>query len=469
MVIISAGDFFMKSINPATGKIIKEYAEFRKPQVDSIIKSTHETQLKWRETSFKTRSALMKKAAKILTKNQNKYASIITAEMGKTLSEAIAEIKKCAVTCEYYADNAERFLKDEILNSQFSTLNSLPSTFVTFQPLGIILAIMPWNFPFWQVFRAAIPALMAGNGMVLKHASNVSGSALAIEEVFREAGFPGNLFRTILISSDKVSSIIENKYISAVTLTGSTNAGRAVAAKAGECLKKTVLELGGNDAYIVLKDADIDLAVRTCIKSRLINAGQSCIAAKRFIIVKEIYDEFLKKFISGMEKIKFGDPLKSTTDIGPLVSIKARDDLHKQVMQSISKGAKLLTGGYIPKINGAYYPATVLVNVKTGMPAHDDELFGPVASVIKAKDEKDAIRIANDSVFGLGGAVFTKDCKKGKKIARDKIESGACFVNSFVKSDPSLPFGGIKQSGYGRELSGFGIREFTNIKTISIG
>jgi len=327
---------------------------------------------------------------------------------------------------------------------------------------------MPWNFPFWQVFRFAAPGLMAGNAGILKHASNVSGCALAIEEVFRVAGFPENLFRTILVPSAQMEDVIRNEKIKAVTLTGSVPAGKAVAKSAGSVLKKTVMELGGSDPYIILEDADLEMAADTCVTARLINGGQSCIAAKRFIIVEKIYDKFEKLFVEKMKSKKMGDPFDESNYIGPQASVPLRDELHQQIEKSIELSAKLLIGGKIPEMEGAWYPPTVLSNVKKGMPAYDEELFGPVAALIKAKDGEEAIQIANDSIFGLGAAVFTRELKRGEMIAKEKIQAGCCFVNSFVKSDPRLPFGGIKESGYGRELSSFGIREFVNIKTVFV-
>jgi succinate-semialdehyde dehydrogenase/glutarate-semialdehyde dehydrogenase len=422
----------IKSINPANGELIKEYDELSPEQVKDIIRKVHETFLNWQKTSFAQRAEKMKKAAQILRDNTEEYARLMTAEMGKTIKEGHAEANKCAWVCDYYADNAANFLQREMVQTDAG------KSFVTFPPLGVVLAVMPWNFPFWQVFRFAAPALMAGNTGVLKHASNVPGCALAIEDIFRKAGFPENAFRT------------------------------AVAKKAGEMLKKTVLELGGSDAYVMLEDADLQEAVTTCVNSRLINSGQSCIAAKRFIVVEPLAGRFEKLYVEKMKAKKMGDPLQEDTDIAPQAREDLRDDLHRQVRESITMGAKCLLGGEIPKEKGAYYPATVLTAVKKGMPAYDEELFGPVAAIIPVKDEEEALRAANDSVFGLGAAVFTKDIARGEKIAAERLEAGACFVNSFVKSDPRLPFGGIKESGYGRELSHYGIKEFVNIKTVYI-
>ncbi|MCP5103651.1 MAG: NAD-dependent succinate-semialdehyde dehydrogenase, partial [bacterium] len=428
----------MEAINPTTGEIIKTYPTLTGKEVEEIIQSCHDTYQSWRNTSFEHRSKLMKKAAQVLRDNRDQYAELMTLEMGKTLKEGRAEIEKCSWVCDYYAENAEDFLKREPVQTDAA------NSFVTFQPIGVVLAVMPWNFPFWQVWRFAAPALMAGNVGILKHASNVPGCALAIEEVFKKAGFPENTFRTLLIGSRQVAAVIENPKIMAATLTGSTPAGKAVASKAGEMLKKTVLELGGSDAYVVLEDADLEDTVNTCVYSRLINAGQSCIAAKRFIVVESIKEKFEKLYVEKMKTYKMGDPLDETVNIGPQARHDLRDELHQQVAGSIAKGAKCLLGGEIPEGKGAFYPPTALTDVKKGMPAYDEELFGPVASIIPAKDEAEAVRIANDSIFGLGSAVFTRDVKKGTRLAEKEIQAGCCFVNTFVRSDPRLPFGGIK-------------------------
>jgi succinate-semialdehyde dehydrogenase / glutarate-semialdehyde dehydrogenase len=451
------------SSNPATLDTVATYPAHTKSKLSQIIEMTSDAQVSWSKTSFQHRAGLMNKVARVLHQNKQEYARIITLEMGKPIRQSVAEIEKCASACTYYADNAEKFLASERIKTSAS------ESYVAYRPLGVVLAIMPWNFPFWQVFRFAAPALMAGNGALLKHASNVMGCAIAIEKVFREAGLPEDLFRTLKIGSDAVAGVIENKKIKAVTLTGSVGAGKSVAAKAGETIKKTVLELGGSDPYIILGDADLDHAANVCAASRLVNGGQSCIAAKRFIVVEKVYDLFLEKFVSVMEKKKLGDPFDEQTDLGPQAQIGLRDELHLQVTTSISKGARCLIGGTIPDMKGAWYPPTILDGVKPGMPAYDQEIFGPVAAVIRAKDEVDAVRIANDSEFGLGAAVFTKNIARGKYIAENLLEAGCCFVNELVQSDPRLPFGGIGQSGYGRELSWFGIREFTNIKTVYIG
>jgi len=448
------------AVNPTTGETLKQYEETTPEESRSAIEKSHQAYLNWRKTSFAERASLMKQAARIIRDKSEDYARLMTEEMGKPIGSGRAEAEKCAWGCEYYAENAGQFLQPELIKTDAG------KSFVTFQPLGVILAVMPWNFPLWQVFRFAAPALMAGNTAILKHASNVPGCALAIEDIFINAEFPENIFRTLLLSSDRVEAIIENPLVRAVTLTGSTEAGRAVARKAGEMIKKTVLELGGSDPYIVLEDADLETAVPTCVTSRLTNSGQSCIAAKRFIVVESLRERFEELLVQRMLAVKMGDPMEEDTDVGPLARRDLRDNLHRQVLTSIDKGAKCLIGGTIPTDRGFFYPPTVLANVKSGMPAYDEELFGPVASIIPVRDEEEAIKVANDSRFGLGAAVFTRDTAKGERIAANEIESGCCFINALVKSDPRLPFGGVKESGYGRELSHYGIKEFANIKTV---
>ena len=451
-----------KSINPATGEELKDYPDMNKNEIVEILSKSHSTFLEWKNTSFSERAGKMKKAHDILLKKKDEFSKIMTFEMGKPILQSISEIEKCAWVCKYFAENAENFLSIEEIKTDAS------ESYVAYNPVGVVLAIMPWNFPFWQVFRFAAPNLMAGNAGILKHASNVTGCALGIEEVFKEAGFPENLFRTIIVPSKKMDSVIKNKNIKAVTLTGSVPAGKSVASIASSVLKKTVLELGGSDPYVVLEDADLNNSIETCVSSRLINGGQSCIAAKRFIIVENIYQKFEDMYVQLMKKKKMGDPFDKENDLGPQASESLRNELHSQVEKSIEKGAKLLLGGKIPDGKGAYYPPTVLAGVKKGMPAYDEEIFGPVAALIKVKDEDEAIKVANDTEFGLGAAVFTADVKRGEKIAETELQAGNCFVNAFVKSDPRLPFGGIKESGYGRELSSFGIKEFVNIKTVYI-
>jgi succinate-semialdehyde dehydrogenase/glutarate-semialdehyde dehydrogenase len=452
----------LESINPANGKLLRTYDEMSPSEVDKIVDRAHQAHLEWRHTAFPDRSRLMRAAARILREGASDYARLMTEEMGKPIKDGRGEAEKCAWACDYYAESAEEFLRPIPVATDASR------SFVAFEPIGVVLAVMPWNFPFWQVFRFAAPALMAGNAGILKHASNVMGSALAIEEVFKKAGFPPDLFRSLLIGGRQVARVIENPKVMAVTLTGSTPAGKAVASKAGEMLKKTVLELGGSDPYVVLGDADLEEAVDICVRSRLINSGQSCIAAKRFIVLEKHKDAFEKRFVELMKAKKMGDPMEEDTVVGPQAREDLRDELHEQVRKSIEKGARLLLGGEVPKTPGAYYPPTVLADVRKGMPAYDEELFGPVAAIIAVGDEDEAIRVANDSVFGLGAAVFTRDVKRGEEIAAKHLNAGACFVNTFVKSDPRLPFGGIKESGYGRELADFGIREFVNIKTVYV-
>jgi succinate-semialdehyde dehydrogenase/glutarate-semialdehyde dehydrogenase len=382
--------------------------------------------------------------------------------MGKPFREAIGEVEKCAWVCRYYAENSDAFLKRQYVDTDGR------ESAVIFRPLGVILAIMPWNFPFWQVFRFLAPALMAGNAGLLKHAPNVTGCALAIESLVRDAGFPSGIFSALLIAHERVEVVLDNKAVQAVTLTGSTGAGKAVAALAAARLKKSVLELGGSDPYIILSDASLATAVDSCTQSRLLNCGQSCIAAKRFIVVADLYEEFVAQMKVAFEHITMGDPMDETTDIGPMAREDLREALHEQVAKSIKSGARCILGGELPNMPGAFYPPTILADVIPGMPAFDEELFGPVAAVIRAEDEHEAIALANQTNYGLGGAVFTANLEKGKEIAEERIEAGSCFVNDFVRSDPRLPFGGIKHSGYGRELGSFGIREFVNVKTISI-
>lgn len=453
----------LRSINPATNETVAEYEEHSEAEVEQVLRAADAAATAWTRTSFADRSALMRIAAIILRERTDDLARQMALEMGKPITDGKSEVEKCAWVCEYYADHAEAFLAPEHIATDASR------SYVAFRPLGVVLAVMPWNFPLWQVFRFAAPTLMAGNGGLLKHASSVTGSALAIEEIFRDAGFPPHLFRTLKLGSDRVASVIKHPVVKAVTLTGSVGAGRAVASEAGSALKKTVLELGGSDPYLILHDADLDLAARTCVASRLINSGQSCIAAKRFIVVESVREAFEDLCVEHMQAKVMGDPLLESTDLGPQAKVELRDQLHEQVSDSISQGATCLLGGVIPKQTGAWYPPTILSGVEPGMRAFDEELFGPVAAIVSARDDQEAIALANASPFGLGAAVFTKDLARGEHIAAEKIEAGCCFVNAFVKSDPRLPFGGIGDSGYGRELSHWGIREFVNAKTVYLG
>jgi len=452
----------MQVVNPATGEKLRDHPETTARQVRTAVAKADEAFRAWRTTSFADRSRLMREAARVLRSRAKEYAVLMAEEMGKPVRDGRAEAEKSASACDYYAENAERFLEREQVDT------GAYRSFVSYQPLGVILAVMPWNFPFWQVFRFAAPALMAGNAGLLKHAANVPGCALAIEEVFRSAGFPEHLFRTLLIPGKKVPALIRNPLVRAVTLTGSTAAGRSVGRAAGQALKKVVLELGGSDPYLVLEDADLELAVETCAASRLINAGQSCIAAKRFLVVPELRSEFERRLVERMRDVRMGDPLDESTQIGPQARVDLRDELHDQVRRSIAKGARLLLGGEVPPGPGAFYPPTVLADVRAGMAAHDEELFGPVAAIIPVRNEEEALAVANASVFGLGAAVFTRNRERGERIAERELDAGACFVNGFVKSDPRLPFGGVKESGHGRELSHHGIREFVNIKAVVV-
>ena len=448
--------------NPATGDTIATYDEMSSSDIDAAIAAAHSAQQSWRETSFTERADKLRALASLLREGRDRLAALMTQEMGKPIAQARAEIEKCATGCDFYADNAEDFLASEVIETDAS------KSYVAYRPLGVVLAVMPWNFPFWQVIRFAAPAFMAGNGGVLKHASNVTGCALEIEKLVQRAGYPDGLFKTLVVRSDAVESILDDDRIAAATLTGSTEAGKAVAELAGARVKKTVLELGGSDPYVVLEDADLDATVQACAAGRLQNSGQSCIAAKRFIVVDAVRETFEQKMVEAFGTYTMGDPTDDDTNIGPLARTDLRDDLHQQVQDSVGKGARVLTGGEIPDGQGAWYPPTILADIRKGMPAHDEEMFGPVAAIIPAQDENEAIRIANDTRFGLGAAVFTRDLERGERIAADRLEAGSCFVNAFVKSDPRLPFGGIKESGYGRELSRDGIREFVNIKTVYI-
>jgi succinate-semialdehyde dehydrogenase/glutarate-semialdehyde dehydrogenase len=452
----------LRSIDPATGTVVREYEEADAGKVASALELADRAAAGWRSRTFTERSQVIRRAAALLRERAPEHAALMASEMGKPLAQGRAECEKCATACDYFAENAARFLAQEPLSTDASR------SYVTFNPLGVVLAVMPWNFPFWQVFRFAAPTLMAGNAGILKHASNVSGCALAIEALLRDAGVPEGVFTTLLVGPSAVAGMIASPHVHAVTLTGSTPAGRSVAEAAGRALKKSVLELGGSDPYIVLEDADLDLAAETCAAARLVNSGQSCIAGKRFIPVEAIRARFTERFVERMRRAKFGDPRDPASDIGPLARHDLRDQLHAQVQGSMDRGARLLLGGKVPPGPGAFYPPTVLEGVRAGMPAHDEELFGPVAAIIPARDEADAIRIANHSSFGLGAAVFTRDVARGERIAAEQLEAGSCFVNAQVHSDPRLPFGGIKESGYGRELAAYGIKEFVNVKTVYV-
>jgi succinate-semialdehyde dehydrogenase/glutarate-semialdehyde dehydrogenase len=451
----------MKSINPSTEALMRDYETYTIEQCNRIIDQVNDAWHHWKTTTMDHRSELIMQVAEVLDNRRDELALLMTNEMGKPLRESRSEIEKCAWVCRYYAENAAQILKDETIGSDATR------SFVAFEPLGVVLAVMPWNFPFWQVLRFAAPALMAGNAGVLKHASNVSGCALAIEEVFKQAGAPENLFRTLLIGSKEVDKILENQHIRAATLTGSENAGSKVAATCGRLLKKTVLELGGSDAFIVLADADMEKCVETAVTARMINTGQSCIAAKRFIVVKEVYEDFVVRAIRKMESLKTGDPATDDIDYGPMARRDLMDALQQQIDKSVKMGAKLRTGGHPLKRKGFYFAPAVVTDVTPGIPLFDEETFGPVMAVIKADSDAHAIQLANNSGYGLGGSLWSRDTQKAEQLAR-QIESGSVFINGMTKSDPRLPFGGIKNSGYGRELSHYGIKEFVNIKTIWI-
>jgi succinate-semialdehyde dehydrogenase/glutarate-semialdehyde dehydrogenase len=450
------------SIDPASGETLREFEALTTVGLEEKLALAVRAFDVHRRTSFADRTERMIGAAEILEAEKRRFGEMMAREMGKPIGGGIGEAEKCAWVCRYYAENAERFLADEVVET------NARRSLVRFQPIGPVLAVMPWNFPFWQVFRFAAPALMAGNVGLLKHASNVPQCALAIEEIFLRAGFAEGCFQTLLVGSDAVAGILADRRVRAATLTGSTPAGRAVAGGAGKAIKKTVLELGGSDPFIIMPSADLEKATDTAVKARVINNGQSCIAAKRFIVHAEVYEEFERRFVAGMEALTVGDPMDPATDVGPLATAKIRDDVHEQVQRTLEMGARLLTGGRKVEGAGNYYAPTALADIPDGSPAHDDEIFGPVAALWRVKDIDEAIRIANDTPFGLGAAAWTEDAAEQERFANE-IEAGAVFINGMVASDPRLPFGGIKDSGYGRELSDFGIREFVNVKTVWFG
>ena len=450
----------LESRNPIDGSVVERYEEHTDGEIEAMLEASAGAAGDWAGSSFEERARMMRLVAQSLRADEREHAALMAREMGKPVSQGVGEARKCGWVCDYYADNAETFLAP--INVDTDAVCSQ----VVFRPLGPVLAIMPWNFPFWQVFRFAAPALMAGNTVLLKHASSVTGCALAIERIFREAGFPKRVFRTLLLPSSRIRGLIRDARIAAVTLTGSTAAGRAVGEEAGRTLKKTVLELGGSDPYVILEDADLGSAADACVKARLINSGQSCIAAKRFIVVEAVYDRFRALFLEGMRSARVGDPMEESTLVGPMARLDLRDELHDQVVRTMDAGAALLMGGSVPDGDGAFYPPTVLEGVAPGMAAFDEETFGPVAALVRASGEEEAISLANASPFGLGAAVFTCDLQRGYTIAAERLRAGSCFVNGFVRSDPRMPFGGIAQSGYGRELAEFGIREFVNVKSV---
>lgn len=450
------------AVNPATGAELSRHPLHDPSTVRTRAREARARFLTWRRTPFAERASLLRRVAALLRERAGPLAHLMADEMGKPVTQGVAEAEKCAWVCEHYAAHGEGYLADRTESTEHI------EAFVTYQPLGVVLAVMPWNFPLWQVLRAAAPTVMAGNTVLLKHASNVPGCALAIEALFRDAGAPDGVFTTLLIDGAAARKLIRSDHVAAVTLTGSTEAGRAVAREAGRALKPVVLELGGSDPYVVLRDADLDLAAEQCARSRLINSGQSCIAAKRFIVVEAVREEFTRRFVAAMAQAVVGDPRARTTTVGPLARTDLRDALHDQVQRSVARGAAVLLGGEIPSRAGAWYPPTVLAGVSRGMPAWGEELFGPVAAIIGARDERAAIRIANATRFGLGAAVFTRDVARGRRIAREELAAGAVAINGIVQSDPRLPFGGIGDSGHGRELGPEGIRAFVNVKAVTI-
>lgn len=448
----------LKSINPFTNKTIKEFKEYSDEKVNSLLLQSAESFEDWKTIGFDHRSSIMMKAAGLLRYNLEEYAESITAEMGKPIKESKAEVEKCAWVCEYYAQNAKQFLAPETVDTDAY------KSYLSYEPLGPILGIMPWNFPFWQVFRFCVPTLMAGNTVLLKHASNVQSCAQHIENIFEQSGFPSAVFRNLVIGSDRMENVIKHGSVKAVSLTGSEPAGQKVASTAGLAIKKTLLELGGSNAFVVLDDADIKKAVQTGIKARFQNAGQSCIAAKRFIVHEKVSDSFIALFLKEMKKLKTGDPSKEDTDLGPLASIYQAEKVEEQVNRSVSMGAVLIAGGNRKK---AFFQPSLLTHVSPGMPLFDEEVFGPVAPVTIAENTREAIALANATNFGLGVTIFTSDLRKAGELVSE-FEDGAVFINAMVKSDPRLPFGGVKRSGFGRELALQGIREFVNVKTVYI-
>ena len=454
----------LESVDPTSGERIAKWPELAPAEIERRLVEAESAGSAWARTPLEERGRCLRRMAGLFRDRTGALALLMAEEMGKPLSQGRAEAEKCAGACEFYAEHAPGMLADEPARPGRGGAREL----VTFQPLGVVLAIMPWNFPLWQVVRCAAPTLMAGNGLLLKHAENVQGCARALELLFHDAGLPRGLFANLAIGVERVPAVIRDRRIAAVTLTGSTSAGRAVAAAAGTALKKCVLELGGSDPYLVLEDADLELAARTCVASRLINCGQSCIAAKRFVVVEPVRAEFTGRVVEEMRAKKTGDP-RGAVDLGPMARADLRDALHLQVRRSVERGARCLLGGELPRGRGFFYPPTVLAGVAPGMPAYEDEVFGPAAAILAARDEAHAIALANDTSHGLGAAVFTRDVERGLALARRELQAGSVFVNDFVRSDPRLPFGGIKDSGFGRELASFGLREFVNVKTIVAG
>ncbi|MBF0659262.1 NAD-dependent succinate-semialdehyde dehydrogenase [Psychrobacter sp. NG25] len=451
------------TINPTTGEEIKNYDYMSVDEVNKIVDASHEAFLAWRTVSHEERGRAIKSIGDKLIEYKEELAKLMTEERGKLYSQSLEEIDLCKAICDYTAENGVESLADDVRD-----IEGMRKGLVSYQPIGIIYGMQPWNFPAYQVFRYTIANLMAGNSILLKHASNVTGSGLLIEKILHESELPNDLFRTIIIGHDQSEELINNDKVRGVTLTGSDKAGVIVGQQAAKAIKKAVLELGSNDAFIVLEDADLNIAVETCTQARLINNGETCVAAKRFIVVDSVYDEFRKRIVEKFEGAKYGDPMDDSSDIGPLARKDLQEQLHEQVEQSVAKGATIAVGGKVPDSKGSFYPATILENVEKGQPAYDDELFGPVASLIRAKDQDDALRIANDSRYGLGGAIFSKDTDKAVRLAREEFDTGMVYINGYGLANPALPFGGVKNSGYGREHGGFGIKEFVNIKAVHV-
>ena len=453
---------FFETVNPATEEVEDTYEKHSSEEVDELLAEAAETFKQWTARRIEERESMLSDAADVLRERKREYAETMTREMGKPITQAVGEVEKCAWVCDYYAERAGEHLQDERIGGEPGA-----KTYARYEPLGVVLAVMPWNYPFWQVFRFAAPALAAGNVGVLKHASNVPGCALAIQDVFDRAGFPEGAFSALLVDSGDVDGVIRDDRVRAVTLTGSNPAGEAVASTAGEEIKKTVLELGGSDPFVVLDDADVETAAETAAQARNLNSGQSCIAAKRHIVHEDVHEDFVRKFVEKVKELTVGDPAEEDTDVGPQARGDLRDELHAQVKASVEAGATLETGGEIPDRDGYYYPPTVLTDVPEACPAANEEVFGPVAAVFRVSDEDEAIELANSSRYGLGASVWTEDLGRGEELTR-RIDAGMTFVNALVRSDPRLPFGGVKESGYGRELAADGIREFTNKKTVWI-
>ncbi len=451
------------TVNPATGENIKEYNYMSKDEVNKIVDASHEAFLEWRKTSHEERAKVINSIGDTLMKYKEELSKLMTEERGKLYSQSLQEVDLCKGICDYTAKNGITALADDERE-----IENMKKGIVTYQPIGVIYGMQPWNFPAYQVFRYTIANLMAGNSILLKHAANVTGSGLLIEKIFHESDLPNDLFRTILIDHDQSEELIGHDKVRGVTLTGSDGAGSIVGQQAAKAIKKVVLELGSNDAFIVLEDADLDVAVETCAQARLINNGETCVAAKRFIVVDSLYDDFRQRIVEKFENVKTGDPMDDGSSIGPLARKDLQEKLHEQVEESVKKGATIATGGKLPEGKGSFYPATILENVEKGQPAYDDELFGPVASLIRAKDQDDALRIANDSRYGLGGAIFSKDEEKAIRLAREEFDTGMVYINGYGLANPALPFGGVKDSGHGREHGGFGIKEFVNIKAVHV-